>query len=190
MKSLLDNSSLIQNREPVLFCRRLFPKSKFIPCVFRNLIIFNLLIFNLYTQQPTLEWAARYERPITSGILENFMALDKLGNVYVLGRIYSTATLADMVLIKYNSAGDTVWTRIYNHISNNDDEPHGLAVDSIGNAYVTGQTGPNSGAGDIITLKYSPTGALLWAKISAATPTSNITPAMAIPMVFFDLMLP
>src|SRR5437868_4716598 len=107
---------------------------KFIYILF---LVFNLqsAIFNLHSQ-PIQQWASRYLRTSNSPAIKNYLALDKLGNSYVCGTVFNSVTRNDIVLIKYNSNGDTVWTQRYNN-NNNDDFPRGLVVDSIGNAYIT-----------------------------------------------------
>lgn len=127
----------------------------------RNLILL-LFIANCTLQiavaQPTQEWVARYERPSGSSGIANQMALDKVGNCYVLGN--TAANGGVMVLIKYNSAGDTAWTRTYPQTGN-----VGVVADSIGNVYITGYFGPSFGPYNIVTIKYNPVGVQQWLKI-------------------------
>src|SRR4030095_9831584 len=120
-------------------------------------------ICNLHSQ-PIQEWASRYQRTSGSPALKNYLSLDKLGGSYVCGTVFNSVTRNDIVLIKYNSLGDTVWIRRYNN-NNNEDFPAGVVVDSIGNAYVTSTSGPGGNLNDFLTLKYSPTGILLWIRI-------------------------
>ena len=62
------------------------------------------------------------------------------------------------------SQGSDGWTMRYNGPGNGDDFPRALAVDAQGNVYVTGYSyGVGSGY-DYATIKYSPSGELLWAK--------------------------
>lgn len=111
----------------------------------------------LKSQQPTQEWVARYERPSGSSGIANKMALDKVGNCYVLGN--TNANGGEIVLIKYNLSGDTVWTRKYQGSAT-----VALISDSLGNVYVTGYVGPTFGPYDIITIKYNPQGVQQWIK--------------------------
>lgn len=97
------------------------------------------------------------------------VALDSSGNVYVAG--YGTTYLdhySDDFLIKYDSAGNVLWSRGYD--SAVVDRVFALAVDASGNAYVTGERGVHNTDGSYsfqcVTLKYSPDGALLSEKIS------------------------
>src|SRR4030095_15218002 len=78
-------------------------------------IIHCLSLDSLLIAQPTQEWVSRYQRTTSSPALANFLALDKLGNSYVCGTVFNSVTRNDIILIKYNSAGDTVWTRRYNN---------------------------------------------------------------------------
>lgn len=172
MKGFLDNSTLLQKSDVIPLSRKFCSKSKFIPSVFFNLLIFNLLIFNLHAQ-PTQEWAARYQRTINSSGNKNFLGLDKLGNSYVVGEIYDNVTSVDIVIIKYNSIGDSVWTRRYNSFNNVDDTPQGMAVDSLGNVFITCYTGLNLGPFDVLTIKYNPNGTLLWVSRYAGSGNAN-----------------
>jgi hypothetical protein len=114
----------------------------------------------LKSQQPTQEWVARYESPTGISGISNKMALDKVGNCYVFGEILDINN--DVILIKYNSEGDTVWTRKYQGPGN--ELPYGVIADSIGNCYITFSSGPDFGPYDIITIKYNPQGVQQWIK--------------------------
>ena len=88
--------------------------------------------------------------------------VDHSGDCYVTGYNYNTASGNDILLIKYNAAGDTVWTRTFDGTAHSDDQGITSAVDASGNVYVTGYvTQLNTGI-DIIVLKYNPDGVLLW----------------------------
>jgi hypothetical protein len=102
--------------------------------------------------------------------------LDKFG-VSLAGEIFENSTGSDILLIKYNSNGDTVWTRRYNSLNNADEFPQGIVVDSIGNVYVTGYTGIGFGATKILLLKYSPAGNLIWEKLYAEPGNSSQIPS-------------
>ncbi len=59
---------------------------------------------------------------------------------------------------------DTAWVRRWDGSAHQDDWAEAMALDSQGNVYVTGvtETDTVNGHYDIITLKYGPTGELLW----------------------------
>ncbi len=57
---------------------------------------------------------------------------------------------------------DTIWTRQLNGSGDGADIASAIALDSEGNAYVTGISYGTGTAGDITTIKYSPTGDTIW----------------------------
>ncbi len=96
------------------------------------------------------------------------MALDASENIYVCGQIEEvTDSVFDYVTLKYNSSGAQQWARKYNGIGNGNDLATAVAVDGNGNVIVTGETDADASLNinrDIATLKYDPSGNLLWAK--------------------------
>jgi len=87
--------------------------------------------------------------------------IDNSGNVYLAG-FTMTSNHHDMLVIKLNAAGDTLWTRTHNGLNNSEDEANDIAVDALGNVYVTGYANNDSTNEDFVTLKYSSSGQLLW----------------------------
>lgn len=101
---------------------------------------------------------------------------DSTGNVYVTAGAGVTDTIdgqrqsfGDIATIKYDPHGNQLWVALYNNPENLVDEPTDIAVDSIGNVYITGwslynntPTPPNSG---FITVKYDSSGRRVWERI-------------------------
>jgi uncharacterized delta-60 repeat protein len=75
------------------------------------------------------------------------MVLDDSGNVYVTGRSQGDGTGFDFCTLKYDSGtGDVVWTDRYNNYPvNGDDEAIAIAIDPVGNIYITGRSEQSSG---------------------------------------------
>ena len=116
----------------------------------------------------------------------NSVAVDDSGNSYVIGSynsatfIVGTTTLTnaggyDIFLVKYNAAGIVVWAKGIGDTI--DDEGRYVAVDAMGNVYITGGftsstlmfgsvvlTNMVANVSDIFLAKYSPTGNVIWAK--------------------------
>ncbi|QWV94814.1 S8 family serine peptidase [Geomonas oryzisoli] len=95
------------------------------------------------------------------------VALDPSGNLYVAG--YGTTYVddySDDFLIKYDSAGNVLWSRGYD--SAEVDKVFAIATDASGNAYLAGRKGWRNPNGSYtyqrLILKYSPEGTLLWEK--------------------------
>jgi uncharacterized delta-60 repeat protein len=98
-------------------------------------------------------WVRRYDGP-ANGFDEAYdIAVDVSGNVYVTGYSDGAGTNADIVTIKYNANGDTVWVDRFNDVSNDLDAGECILVDNYGCVYVAGRA-YNSGSYDYVTLKY------------------------------------
>jgi beta-propeller repeat-containing protein len=85
---------------------------------------------------------------------------DEAGNVYVTG---SSAGGLYSMTAKYSAAGDQLWVQSFTTIGEGDAGVD-IAVDHEGNVYVTGYNVENVTGLDIVTIKYSPTGAELWVR--------------------------
>jgi hypothetical protein len=107
-------------------------------------------------------WTNRYD----GGSFDDASAIgvDTNGNVFVTGTSWSDANDRDIVTISYSNQGAPLGTNRFNGpgagIGFNDDYGQALAMDSQGNAFVTGYTtvvSSNStvGSTDFVTLKYS-----------------------------------
>lgn len=91
------------------------------------------------------------------------LALDDSGNVYVTGGDVSPDVDCDFLTIKYDRNGNEIWHHNFDWPGIIDEElPYDIAVDSLGNAYVTG----TYEAAEILTVKYSPDGDTLWTRWS------------------------
>jgi hypothetical protein len=85
------------------------------------------------------------------------LVLDELGNVYITGIACDTAfSNCVYITIKYFSNGITAWTSKYN----DGFWAHNIAVDFVGNVYVTGEDDDINFA----TVKYDKSGNQLWAR--------------------------
>ena len=87
------------------------------------------------------------------------VATDAAGNSYVTGQTYNGRNL-DVVLRKYDAAGNLVWSRTYDRGS--DESSRSITCDrNTGNVYIAGVAGV---PGDHLLLKYDSSGNLLWEK--------------------------
>jgi hypothetical protein len=108
-------------------------------------------------------WAQRW----TTAGNEAPVAIKTNGSsVYVLAVTNRWSTSADVMLIKYNSAGTFQWVQYYNGPGNNQETASSMVLDGAGNIYVVGWSNvaiSNGSSSETFTLKYNSSGTLLWA---------------------------
>ncbi|MFA5033598.1 MAG: SBBP repeat-containing protein [bacterium] len=109
-------------------------------------------------------WTRRYYGPDSTRKDEaTALAIDNNGNVYVTGKSYASGNNPDYATIKYNNSGDTMWVRRYNGPGNSYDWANSIAVDNIGNTYVTGRScDTGTYYPDYVTIKYNSSGGEEW----------------------------
>ncbi|MBO9201625.1 MULTISPECIES: SBBP repeat-containing protein [Niastella] len=111
-----------------------------------------------YNADGALKWVKRYNSTGSAIDQPTGITADSNCNVFVTG--FSTATTGtgfDFVTIKYDQDGNTKWVKRFNSPDNGDDRARAIAVDSYGNAYVTGTV--NNGS---TTIKYDGNGNIKW----------------------------
>jgi len=118
-----------------------------------------------YNSSGVQQWVARYNGPGNGSDAARSITLDGSGNVYVTGGSYGSGTNADYCTIKYNSSGVEQWVARYNGPGNVNDETYSIAVDALGNVYVTGYSYGNGTGYDYCTIKYNSSGVQQWVAI-------------------------
>lgn len=109
------------------------------------------------------QWFRTYNGTGNSYDQAKAIIADDQGNVYVTGHTTRLGTRADYTTIKYDSEGTAQWIRFYNGPGNSSDYPQAIAVDGLGNIYVTGYCygGPGTHY-DYATVKYNSEGMEMW----------------------------
>jgi hypothetical protein len=121
----------------------------------------NILVVK-YDQDGNTLWQNSFNGISNGKDYSTTVKTDAVGNVFVIGTTFNTASNYDFILIKYNSQGVQQWQQIYNGVGNNIDFPTAIAFDNSNNIYVTGaSTGTNS-LTDFVTIKYSSPGTQQW----------------------------
>ncbi len=111
-------------------------------------------------------WVQKYNGPGNGDDYVNAIAVDSSANVYVTGESYGGLSSSDYATIKYDKDGNEIWIKRYNGPGNGDDGGKSIAVDSLGDTFVTGYAyGGSDLYLDIATVKYSPQGNEEWVRI-------------------------
>ena len=108
-----------------------------------------------YNSSGIQEWVSTYNGPGNSNDEAYSLAIDGSGNVFVTGSSVGSGTGSDYATLKYNSAGVEQWVQRYNGPGNSTDVAYSLAVDGLGNVYVTGSSIGSGTNSDYATIKYS-----------------------------------
>jgi uncharacterized delta-60 repeat protein len=107
-------------------------------------------------------WAARYNGPENGHDFAADIAVDLTGNAFVTGRSWGGTSGVDIVTVKYDPAGNEVWSARFNTPDNLEDAGRAITVDDDGNVYVAGFTIAAPYNPDFITIHYTPSGTQLW----------------------------
>ncbi len=121
-----------------------------------------------YSPQGVKVWEAIYS-PVPAGRdWVSRIACDRAGNVYVCGaNEFSSGTHADWIVAKFRATnGSLAWKRIYSGFPGSGayHAPTSIAVDRLGQAYVTGSSTGYRSISDILVMKLGRGGAIAWTK--------------------------
>ncbi len=117
-----------------------------------------------YNPQGETLWARYYNSKFNDKDSATAIAVDEYGNVYVTGFIFYD-NQEDFLTVKYNSVGETLWTKRYGRVANGEDKPLFLKLDPSGNLLVVGYTERGTGDLDVTTIKYyAPNGDTFWVR--------------------------
>jgi hypothetical protein len=138
--------------------------SVYVACYFGDSVglggsIFSLIKYNLLGE---LQWKSSYLAPNGGYNGAMALALDKSGNIIVVGNTQQLSTGSDITTIKFKPNGDTIWVRTYDGTGDDYDFAYSLVLDDNDNIYVTGYGTGLDFQDDYETVKYSSSGQQLW----------------------------
>ena len=130
----------------------------------RLLISLSLILFSggLSAQSPTLLWSNFHTGLGDNSERFNKVVPDGAGNYVAVGYTVKQGNYRDLLTVKFNSSGDTLWWQTKNGKNSFDDEAVTAAVDAAGNIYVAGWGDGGITQNDIILLKYNSAGVRQW----------------------------
>ena len=113
-----------------------------------------------YNSSGVEQWRSVYTGQIEDRVID--MALDNSGNVIVTGLSENQTGTYDIITIKYNTLGDSLWVKRYNVATSTAmDQPVALYIDESNNIYVCGYSFGTTPL-TYVTIKYDPQGDTLW----------------------------
>jgi len=116
-----------------------------------------------YDSSGKLVWTRTYNGPGQGYDYTKAVAVDSSGYAYVTGQSLGAGNTTDFATIKYGPGGKRYWVQRFDGKGKGADTPAGIAVDSSGNVYVTGQTQLGSGEDyGFATVKYDSSGKQTW----------------------------
>jgi uncharacterized delta-60 repeat protein len=107
-------------------------------------------------------WVRIYDGPGALWDDAYAIAVDAAGNVCVTGDSWGSGTYQDYATLKYDRNGNQLWAERYDGPASGEDHASSIAVDDLGNVYVTGQGNAGDGNDDYATIKYYPNGDTAW----------------------------
>ncbi len=127
------------------------------------------------------QWVARYNTPENDSDSAEAITLDNSGNVYVTGQSIGSGSGLDYATVKYNNAGVEQWDARYNGPGNYSDWANAIALDSVGNIYVTGYSEGSGTSSDYATIKYNGSGIEQWiARYNGTGNSADVASSIAI----------
>lgn len=135
--------------------------------LFRIAIILILLILNHSNgiSQINLHWNERFNGSANYYDEGRSIVTDNSGNIYVTGFSYNLGSFEDFTTIKYNSAGVSQWTALFNGSGNSTDKALFIQTDNSGNVYVSGYSTGAGSSYDYATVKYNSAGIQEWSSV-------------------------
>jgi len=107
-----------------------------------------------YNSSGTLQWSRTYNDTLNKDDEASAMAMDATGNIYITGSCATEADSTNYLTIKYDASGNLLWTIFSDGDAHLDDMANNIALDSVGDIIVTGESRTSSGSFEYMTIKY------------------------------------
>jgi uncharacterized delta-60 repeat protein len=117
-----------------------------------------------YYPNGSTHWVKTYNTDVSGDDKAYDIALDALGNIYVVGSTHLYWSNPDYAIIKYDSLGNKLMEKKYNGPADSTEWASRVFVKSNGEFYVTGSSIGVGSFQDYATIKYYPNGDTAWVR--------------------------
>jgi cysteine-rich repeat protein len=118
-----------------------------------------------YNLQGAEVWTRTYDGPASTTDVFHAASFDAVGNLVVGGYHGVAGEGADVLLRKYTTEGDVLWTRTYSGGNGSNDLIWDVATSAAGHIYVAGyETGPTGEQRNAWLAKYDTDGNVIWTR--------------------------
>ncbi len=117
-----------------------------------------------YNSAGTLQWLRSISGNGNSEDKAWGIVVDETDNIYITGYVTVAAGNTDCYTAKFNSAGVSQWSKTYDGEGNQSDKAWGIVVDTDGSVFISGENTDASSNVNYLTVMYSSSGDLSWAK--------------------------
>ena len=131
-----------------------------------SLIFFSIILFSqqLLGQNSKIiiseQW--RYGNNNSTIFLKAKSKTDDLNNVYVIGATLNSLNNRDLIIQKLDPLGNLLWQNVLSGDANLDDAGTDLYIDDQYNVYITGTVNRLGSQEDLVVIKYSSLGSIIW----------------------------
>jgi hypothetical protein len=117
-----------------------------------------------YTSAGTRKWVRTFAGRFSDAYF-HAIAADANGNVILVGGVMTATHAQDWMVVKWSRAGKLLWKRQVDGTAHDVDVAEDVVVGTDGSIYVTGSSTGAGTSQDGLTVKYSPSGHVLWSKV-------------------------
>lgn len=122
-----------------------------------------ILFCTVLEAQWNIQWTTHYDDSGHSNDISSLLVPDPAGGVYTIGFTYNSSfQRSDILILKYDDLGQLMWSEVFARSGDRTERPYGAVVDHAGNLIVTGEGFTTNNIADVLILKYSSSGLLMW----------------------------
>lgn len=145
---------------------------------FKSVVVF--FVLSVTVQHVYSQAGVKWIKQLVSGTNNynvNDVATDNSGNVYITGVMQIDAFDTDVFTAKYDSVGNMLWSKTYNHNANREDGGVKILTDNNGNVFVACYLVSTARQNDWGLIKYNAAGVQQWVTVSSSNVNFPASPS-------------